>query len=323
VFLDGRRVEVVDGLRSDHFATDGATKRVSVTAGDFIRGKQSLQLTMKGTDRRGLIDTQSGETVPLPKALAAPGNAARGDLYLVSIGVNQYPFLDQDLKYAKQDAQAFHAWVLQNHAADFNAVHAFLLHDTAPDKPTKRRIEAVLEELKSAKPEDTVILFMAGHGKNIGPDYYFLSSDAEADGGHLATGTAVHWQKIQHSLAQAAGLRLLVVDTCYAKGAFNPTLVNNASAARIAVFSATENANYVAEEQAGLGHGVFTYSLLQGLQGRADSKDWPDKKIALHELESFLYGAVQHHTQGRQTPGIELSPEAKHYVIAHLDNAAD
>ena len=60
----------------------------------------------------------------------------------------------------------------------------------------------------------------------------------------------------------------MLLDTCHAANAFNPRLEKDAADARIVVFSATA-ANSTAAELPELGHGVFTYSVLEGLRGAA------------------------------------------------------
>ena len=41
-----------------------------------------------------------------------------------------------------------------------------------------------------------------------------------------------------------------------------------------------------------LGHGVFTYAILQGLRGEADGGSSPDLKITVKELEAYLNDRV-------------------------------
>ncbi len=315
VYLDGRYIQQVDATRSNHRIQHTKVLEVPVP-----RGVKQRQLRIEARDTQGILTTQSTQ-IDVPQSLFANQDDAKGDLYLLSIGVNEYPYLNRDLTYAKDDAAAFHRWLIQNHAADFHQVHEFLLHDDAERKPTRRQIRQALAQLAQAKPNDTVVVFLAGHAETQGKDYYFLSSNTEMSGETVAAETAVSWRTIQDSLSQARGQRILVADTCYAKGAFNPSLVNNASAAGVAVFSATDSADYVAEEKAELGHGVFTYSLLQGLQGQADSPRRPDNRITLAELKFFVKDEVVFQTQGRQRPAVYLSPQVEDYVIAKLDHA--
>ena len=53
----------------------------------------------------------------------------------------------------------------------------------------------------------------------------------------------------------------------------------------------SSNSQQFASEVDEIGHGVFTYALLQGIKGDADGSD-KDKKITIQELSSFLNDKV-------------------------------
>jgi uncharacterized caspase-like protein len=70
------------------------------------------------------------------------------------------------------------------------------------------------------------------------------------------------------------------------------------------VFSATD-ANTLAQEKETLGHGVFTFSILQGLRGKANLTQ--DNVISVLELGSFISGEVERITGGAQRPTFHLA----------------
>ncbi|HND89689.1 MAG TPA: peptidase C14 caspase catalytic subunit p20, partial [Saprospiraceae bacterium] len=53
-------------------------------------------------------------------------------------------------------------------------------------------------------------------------------------------------------------------------------------------------------EDQGLRQGVFTYYVLQGLKGKADTNN--DRLITIKELHAYVYGKVREYTAGAQTP---------------------
>jgi uncharacterized caspase-like protein len=67
----------------------------------------------------------------------------------------------------------------------------------------------------------------------------------------------------------------------------------------IIVLSATD-ADNVSLEMKRLGHGVFTYSLLKGLQGEADMLDKHKKQISFKELDTYVSLSVDNLTGNRQ-----------------------
>jgi len=67
-----------------------------------------------------------------------------------------------------------------------------------------------------------------------------------------------------------------------------------------------------AEEDPDLGHGIFTYHLLEGLRGAADSildgEISPDGNITILELYKYISNKVSKATRGKQTPMLK-APE--------------
>jgi uncharacterized caspase-like protein len=141
---------------------------------------------------------------------------------------------------------------------------------------------------KQAKEIDTVLLFIAGHGFNDGPDYRFLATNAEvAADGVLRGSTVVQWQMLQSAVEGAKGRRNLFIDTCHAGNADNPRLGNAAYYANIIAYTDTRF-DQTAKEDDNLGHGLFTYALVEGLDGKATTKDQREitrKSLADHVIE--------------------------------------
>ena len=104
----------------------------------------------------------------------------------------------------------------------------------------------------------------------------------------------------------------MFVDTCHAGGAYNTRLVKEAHDAEIIVFSATDSQTK-AEEKEALGHGAFTFALMQGLKGEAIPKG--QSEIKLMALQNYVCDRVSELTEGRQEPTVHLSG-TKNFVIA-------
>src|SRR4029078_8401579 len=115
---------------------------------------------------------------------------------------------------------------------------------------------------------DTIVLFIAGHGFNDGPNYRFLPTNAEFAGGTLRGSTVVSWHALQEAVETAKGRRILFVDTCHSGNAYNQRLGNAASHANIVAYTAARF-DQEALEDTSLGHGLFTYAVVEGLEGKA------------------------------------------------------
>jgi uncharacterized caspase-like protein len=178
--------------------------------------------------------------------------------------------------------------------------------------PTRGNIEDALALFRQAGPEDTSILFIAGHGDNDGPDYLFLPEDAEWKDGHWRPSSTVNWQILQHALQTAQGRRIMFVDTCHSGGAYNPRLIKDAVDANIIVFSATDEVT-LAHERGELGHGVFTYALAKGISGEADM--FKKGTISILALATYVSNEVQRITNDAQEPTYNVSG-SKDFVLA-------
>jgi len=221
---------------------------------------------------------------------------------LLAIGVNEYAHLPDlaKLDYAGDDALALRDALLHRHGGAYHAVKTLLLAPGGDKDPTADNIQDALDFFAAAKPEDTAVLFLAGHGILEGQDYYFLPSDAEMQNNLLRKSRVLSWSDLHGALQKANGRRILLVDTCRAANAFNPRLIKDAADSNILAFSAT-GSNGIAQELSDFKHGAFTYALLQGIGGEADMFA-PKKEIWMFELNAYLSGKVRELTQNTQNP---------------------
>jgi uncharacterized caspase-like protein len=133
--------------------------------------------------------------------------------------------------------------------------------------------------LSAARAEDTVVVFLASHGvSDSAGNYFFIPRDAaRVDIDAILNGKAVApqasllgWQDVFDALRNAAGRRLLIVDTCQAKqisGHFKDySLVKRSASSRMAFVLAAQGNEESQEYEPGK-HGLFTYALLEGLKG--------------------------------------------------------
>jgi len=148
----------------------------------------------------------------------------QGTLYLIAIGVSQYQDANISLRFAATDARDIHALLTAQAGKRYNKVESRLLADGATT-PTAANIRAALQLFNQATPDDTVVLFLSGHGDNSsGRDYYFLSHDAQEQGSNWNPQTVIKWRELQDVLENTiARQRVLLVDTCYSGAAFKKT----------------------------------------------------------------------------------------------------
>ena len=102
--------------------------------------------------------------------------------------------------------------------------------------------------------------------------------------------TVVPWQVLQSAVEAAKGRRLLFVDTCHSGNAYNQRLGNAAYHANIIAYTASRF-DQEALEDAALGHGLFTYAVVEGLEGKGDVGG--RRQVSTRELASYLVRRVR------------------------------
>ncbi|MBX3567977.1 MAG: caspase family protein [Rhizobiaceae bacterium] len=293
-------------------------------------GENAIRIT--GTNEFGYLTERSVVALGKKKKSAEK----KGKLYAIVIGVEKYPFLQDacngrscDLRFPVDDAAEFLRVLASRTAPLYQSMESLVLVngealDEEPEAAAAIRAmvgedgllepdsdtigDEIADFLDRPGPDDTTMLFVAGHGINIDEDYYFIPTDGRRqDSDRWKRSSLVEWSDIQRALERTEGVRLLLMDTCYAANAFNPRIEKDAADARIVVFSATA-ANNTALEMADLGHGVFTYSLLAGMNGAAKtSKDG----VTLFGLADYISREIVELSGSRQKP---------FYYVAGVDN---
>jgi WD40 repeat protein len=304
VTVNGRQVTTRDVRDLDKPTTAAATRtlniplekgenRIKVVAHNSVG--DSVQDLLVFLDREGVLDK-------------------KGKLFILAVGVDKYTKLGPKdaLHFASADAGLMVETLASKAGPLHTDVKIELLASGGVMPPTRGNIEDALALFRQAGPEDTSILFIAGHGDNDGPDYLFLPEDAEWKDGHWRPSSTVNWQILQHALQTAQGRRIMFVDTCHSGGAYNPRLIKDAVDANIIVFSATDEVT-LAHERGELGHGVFTYALAKGISGEADM--FKKGTISILALATYVSNEVQRITNDAQEPTYNVSG-SKDFVLA-------
>ncbi|MCP4678410.1 MAG: hypothetical protein GY854_23430 [Deltaproteobacteria bacterium] len=139
------------------------------------------------------------------------GPKMKHDLYYLAFGVSQYKNTDLNLKYAAKDAREIEAVFREVHA-NYNRVYSKVYTDQAV---TVEAIAKAKSFLKASKVDDTVVLFVAGHGlyeMSNEEQYYYLIHTTDIDN---LKDTAVPFRLIEDLLSNIKPRRkLFLLDTC-------------------------------------------------------------------------------------------------------------
>jgi uncharacterized caspase-like protein len=155
-----------------------------------------------------------------------------------------------------------------------------------------------------------VIVSIAGHGVNDGANYRFLPTNAEWAGSVLRGSTVMSWQILQEAVETAKGRRVLFVDTCHSGNAYNQRLGNSAYHANIIAYTAARF-DQLANESAKLGHGLFTYAVVEGLGAK--------RQVSTKDLAEYIVkrvGELAKEIPVEQEPQYFRGRDAEDYVLA-------
>ena len=233
---------------------------------------------------------------------------ASSDLYILAIGLNEYKNTRYNLNYGRADAQAFADAVEQHGHGIFKQINKQVILD---EQATRKGIEEAFNKVVAqAKPQDAFVFYFAGHGvmsegSETSPAEFFLVPydvvRLYGDDGALASnGVAARLLRDLCTKVRAQK-QLIVLDACQSAGALETfamrgaveekAMLQLARSAGVVVLAATGQ-DQVASEFDKLGHGVFTYALLQALSGDADGGNPPDGKITATEIVAYINDRV-------------------------------
>jgi hypothetical protein len=297
IILDGRPLEL-KGRRGLRLTETGAAPVPKLN----IRQKLALsdgphEIEIRARDADGLETTETIRFSCIRE---------RGTIWAVVVGINAYPGA-RNLKYAVNDARGFAAYLTEQVGVPPD--HVFLLTDA---EATKTRIESLLgTQLKRrAAEDDSVIIFYAGHGAvetdpanpdGDGFEKYLLPHDARLDDLYASS---ISMNDIRTIFQRIRARRLIfIADTCYSGAAGGRTLLTAKSRANLSdrfmerisqgkgrVIISSASANEISKEDDRLGHGIFSYYLLEGLRGKADQD--ADGIITVDELFAYVSRTV-------------------------------
>jgi hypothetical protein len=237
--------------------------------------------------------------------------------YALIIGISRYRNNSrgvQNLEYADVDARALYDLLQQPTAGGFARENMLLL---ANEDATLARIRSALTSfVAQASENDLLLIFFAGHGDGdpkAQQNLYLIAHDTSID---AMPQTALAMPDLRRYVEQNVRSKrlILLLDACHSAGLSSEgtrDLSNNLTnqylenllyqeQGRAIITSSDVNEKSREDAKWGNGHGVFTYYLLQGLRGNADTNE--DHFVTVGELFRYVYQNVRHDTGRQQNP---------------------
>jgi hypothetical protein len=211
-------------------------------------------------------------------------------LYILAIGIDEYTDSNVNLKYAVKDAKELEEKLKTQSVTLYKHqnIHYTLLRNKEASKINV--MSKIHEFAQKIKPNDSFILFAAGHGVLLQNQYYMLTHDFNGqlhDTNMISSNEIVEMSKKIKSLNQ-----LLIFDTCHAGGV--DTIVGGLYDARMSVLAKKMGLHIYAsasDKQAAMdgykGNGLFTHTLLDGLNNNKKADKHKDGKISVVGLGEY------------------------------------
>jgi WD40 repeat protein/uncharacterized caspase-like protein len=337
------RIDVTDApADKDHSQGSGARdvrlfrngSLVKVWRGEVLQGKPAVSFEEEITVAAGpnrltayAFNRDNVKSKDAQLALTGAESLRRaGTAYIIAVGVNEYANPQYNLKYAVADAQSFSDEVrrrqtqvggfdhieviplINENATKANILSALRRLSGASDPPSLKAGSPSLANLKRAEPEDTVIIYFAGHGTAQAQRFYLIPHDL----GYTGDRTKLNEQGLRDILAHSisdeeleqavegldAGHLLLVIDACNSGQALEAAEkrrgpMNSKGLAQLAyekgMYILTAAQSYQAAlETAQLGHGLLTYALVEeGLKTAIADNEPKDGVLNVREWLDF------------------------------------
>lgn len=267
-------------------------------------------------------------------------NVAPKSAFALIVGISRYR--DEritNLEFTHNDAKAFHDLLLDPQRANFPRENVrLLLDDQATLFNFKNAISGWL--FQHARPDSTVLVYFAGHGgeepdrTGDEPDSkarYLLPWDTDKENLFASALSNVEFDRL---LSTVKSRRLVIfLDACHAGGVSqrgardmgivcDPFEKLSEGEGRLVIASAKPH--QLSWEDRNLGHGIFTYHLLEALRGKADADN--DGYVSIVEVYKYLERevpqSVRHIARAIQEPVLSGDMSRDIYLTASAERVA-
>ncbi len=291
LYHNGKLVETTNrGFKPVEKENDIQTKTFSISLTD---GENIIKATA--------FNNQRTEAIPDEITINYKSTSVvKSNLYVLILGIDNYKNPQYSLNYAIADALAFKTEIEKGSKDIFNTVNITYLTDA---NATKTKITEPFNNLSSTITQnDVFVMYYAGHGVmsvEDKPQFYIIPYDVTqlyGDNNILKTKAISAAELQSYSMAIKAQKQLFIFDACQSGGMTEHIAARGQAEEKAIALLARSTGTYwfsasgseqFATEFAEIGHGVYTYAILLGLQGQADAGS-KDKQITVQELDVFI-----------------------------------
>ena len=314
---DEQGLKQLNILVNNRLIDDDKIRGIQVIEGVYPRRiDMDRRITLEKGENRIKIHVIDTDGLFTERTLTVHHIERRRNVWAAVIGINDYPRV-RKLKYAVNDAKAFYDLLVQTN--QIPPENVFLMVNGQASLKQLRSTLGTRIKNKAGK-DDMVIIYFAGHGATerdtMSPDgdgleKYLLPYDADPKDLYAS---ALPMREIAHIFNRIRSERLIfIADACYSGASGGRTISASGMRANLSdvfleriasgkgkIIITASSANEVSVEKDELGHGVFTYYIVEGLRGKADTDQ--DGLITVDEAYRYVSDKVTRASGQEQHP---------------------
>ncbi len=257
--------------------------------------------------------------------------------FAIVLGVSKYKYV-RPLAYADKDAILFKDYLKSPGGGSVKDENIFLLLNEKASNANFWGKGFQWLKAKNLQRGDKLFIYLAGHGDAIDEDqFFFLGYDCNPAGdknNYLVSG-AIQLFNLKKKIAAETtkGVEVFfIMDACRSNelpgGTTGQNFLNSAisekKAGEIIMLATAAGQESLEDASIGTGQGLFTYYLVDGLNGVADSERNPDSKITFAEIQGYVNKNVpsiaQQQFRRKQDPYFCCN-ENSDKIISNVDTA--
>ncbi len=272
-----------------------------------------------------------GQAPPKPRDTTITGPQS----FAMIVGISKYQFI-RSLEYADKDAELFRDFLKSPSGGKLGDDNIFILLNEMALATNFWSKGTKWLKAKKLQKGDRLYIYLSGHGDAIDEDeFFFLTNECNpaGDKNNYVAGGNIQLYNLKSRISEmtSAGVEVyFIMDACRSNelpgGKDGRVALNNAitlkRSGEVIMLSTGAGQESFEDANIGTGHGLFTYFLVNGLTGLADSTK--DKKVSLYELKSYIDQNVPSFAltkfKKKQEPYI-CCPGEKDETISQIDTA--
>ena len=221
--------------------------------------------------------------------------------FAMIMGISKYKYV-KPLDYADKDAEMFRDYLKSPAGGRLTDDNIYcLLNDQAISTTFWSKGFKWLETKKLRKG-DRLFIYLAGHGDAIDEDqFFYIAYDCNpaGDKNNYLAGGVIQLYNLKLKIARETGKGVevfFIMDACRSNElpggkegqGFLNTAISEKKVGEVMMLATAAGQESLEDVSIGNGHGLFTYYLVDGLTGMADSMGESDSKITLAEIQKYV-----------------------------------